>query len=1202
MSYVAVLAGKLDIFVDPGKDLNILFRWVQPAAAPTTAVEATILSGLHELHLVQGSGISIESGAVRMQIARNVLATLIDRGSWSLEANGESLIRGAWQVTSVGTGEGAEEVTITVGEQVVDVIVSMSPELAAHAADTSNVHGIVDTQALETQDGAQLKADLAQEQAEGTAAELIAQHANAANPHPDYETAAEIDAKLAQADATLRAFSAGRLADHASATTNVHGIADTALVETTSGSQAKANAAQQAAAAALAQHLADPSDAHDASAISFVATPDIQATNVQDAIEAVKNAAPDISAHTGDPLGAHAASAVTFTPAGGIAASDVQGAIVEVAGDVSTLQNTVGNQGDTLTSHTSSIATHSNALTNLTQDVTEIQDALSTIAEGAELDALATDIAGLRDDVEAHAAQTTNVHGIANTSALETQAGAQAKATSAQAAAQAAATTALNAHVNAATGAHAASAISFTPTSTIAATNAQAAIAEVATDAANALAAHAATAATDAEVAAAITAHKQEADPHSQYATNAEVTTLINDTIGAESGTLEALQAIAELLADDPDALTALTTELASKQPLDSDLTAIAALSTTAFGRDFLALADAAAARTKMSVLSTSEVNTQISALQATLTGVQTNVSNLSTSLGTTNANLADLDAAVDVQISDAIATRQPLDSDLTAIAALTTTSFGRSLLTLVDAAAVRSALGLGSAATTATTAYDAAGTGTAAAAAAQAAAVQRANHTGTQLAATISDFDTAVRLNRLNQLAAPTANVSLNGNKVVNLADPTAAQDAATRAWVLAQLAGITAGAPTSLDSFIEIAAAINNDPNFSGTIAAQISALSGSITTISNSLANTQPLDSDLTAIASLTTTAYGRSLLTLADAAALRTNLGPVPTTAEVAAGYQPLDSDLTAIAALTTTAIGRSLLAIVDAAAGRTILGAASTADVTTAANNAAAALATHEAKTTNVHGIANTALLETQAGAQAKIDAAIAGIENGSGGVPVTIDMATHTGPISLVGRAFVSILMRGGTYDFSFTWPSGLHDVEVELVDVTGGSTVSWTGITRWAGAIAPIVSNGVGDRTVVGFVSPDGGTNVTGYTGQRLITHQFTWQVGALNAVSFPLLTNRRTQLVNARILAGVAGAGGGPMVIDIEADGTSVWAGALASRPSLNAGVRSGVTVNTFTTSKFTAGVLLVPKIAAIYGTTQASMIALQMRYYEA
>ena len=39
-------------------------------------------------------------------------------------------------------------------------------------------------------------------------------------------------------------------------------------------------------------------------------------------------------------------------------------------------------------------------------------------------------------------------------------------------------------------------------------------------------------------------------------------------------------------------------------------------------------------------------------------------------------------------------------------------------------------------------------------------------------------------------------------------------------------------------------------------------------------------QPLDSDLTAIAALATTSYGRALLTMADAAALRTYAGIVP----------------------------------------------------------------------------------------------------------------------------------------------------------------------------------------------------------------------------------------------------------------------------------------------------------------------------------
>ena len=48
------------------------------------------------------------------------------------------------------------------------------------------------------------------------------------------------------------------------------------------------------------------------------------------------------------------------------------------------------------------------------------------------------------------------------------------------------------------------------------------------------------------------------------------------------------------------------------------------------------------------------------------------------------------------LQASTAATTYQPLDSDLTAIAALSTTSFGRSLLTQADAAAARTTLGAG--------------------------------------------------------------------------------------------------------------------------------------------------------------------------------------------------------------------------------------------------------------------------------------------------------------------------------------------------------------------------------------------------------------------------------------------------------------------------------------------------------------------------
>lgn len=72
-----------------------------------------------------------------------------------------------------------------------------------------------------------------------------------------------------------------------------------------------------------------------------------------------------------------------------------------------------------------------------------------------------------------------------------------------------------------------------------------------------------------------------------------------------------------------------------------------------------------------------------------------------------------------------------------------------------------------------------------------------RANHTGTQTASTISDFDTQVRTNRLDQMAAPTADVSLNSHKITNLADPTSAQDAATKAYADSLASGLSFKSP---------------------------------------------------------------------------------------------------------------------------------------------------------------------------------------------------------------------------------------------------------------------------------------------------------------------------------------------------------------------------------------------------------------------
>jgi hypothetical protein len=61
-----------------------------------------------------------------------------------------------------------------------------------------------------------------------------------------------------------------------------------------------------------------------------------------------------------------------------------------------------------------------------------------------------------------------------------------------------------------------------------------------------------------------------------------------------------------------------------------------------------------------------------------------------------------------------------------------------------------------------------------------------------TLTAAKISDFDTQVRTNRLDQMTAPTASVALNNQRITGLADPSGAQDAATKAYVDALKTGL--------------------------------------------------------------------------------------------------------------------------------------------------------------------------------------------------------------------------------------------------------------------------------------------------------------------------------------------------------------------------------------------------------------------------
>ena len=101
-----------------------------------------------------------------------------------------------------------------------------------------------------------------------------------------------------------------------------------------------------------------------------------------------------------------------------------------------------------------------------------------------------------------------------------------------------------------------------------------------------------------------------------------------------------------------------------------------------------------------------------------------------------------------------------------------------------------------------------------------------RANHTGTQLASTVSDFDTQVRTSRLDQMAVPTASVALNSQKITGLADPTLAQDAATKAYTDLQITNLIAAAPGALNTLDELAAALGDDASFATTVTNSLAA----------------------------------------------------------------------------------------------------------------------------------------------------------------------------------------------------------------------------------------------------------------------------------------------------------------------------------------------------------------------------------------
>lgn len=171
----------------------------------------------------------------------------------------------------------------------------------------------------------------------------VTAHEAASDPHPQYLTQAEADAAYDALGAASDV--ADDLAAHLADTSDAH---DASAISSVPAGNLAATDVQAAlneldtekattgsvttVQTNLDNHIADSGDAHDASAVSFSPAAGIAATDVQAAI--VEDAG-DLAAHLADMSAAHAASAIAFTPHGSISATDVQAAIQEVRDEAS---------------------------------------------------------------------------------------------------------------------------------------------------------------------------------------------------------------------------------------------------------------------------------------------------------------------------------------------------------------------------------------------------------------------------------------------------------------------------------------------------------------------------------------------------------------------------------------------------------------------------------------------------------------------------------------------------------------------------------------------------------------------------------------------------------------------------------------------------------------------------------------------------
>jgi len=152
--------------------------------------------------------------------------------------------------------------------------------------------------------------------------------------------------------------------------------------------------------------------------------------------------------------------------------------------------------------------------------------------------------------------------------------------------------------------------------------------------------------------------------------------------------------------------------------------------------------------------------------------------------LGDVEASAVSFNGSGNVNLTTQIAAGVIVNADVNASAAIDKTKIAGTAITAADTGTVTNTMLAGSIANS-KLATD---------------PLARANHTGTQTASTISDFDTQVRTSKVTDLAAPTGSFSMNSQKITNLGTATTSTDAINKDYVDSKIGAVSGIA--SLDS----------------------------------------------------------------------------------------------------------------------------------------------------------------------------------------------------------------------------------------------------------------------------------------------------------------------------------------------------------------------------------------------------------------